>query len=146
MPFQICFSCPSIHAQSRCYSVRQIFQSHLLEQVPKTYFLEPLPLPPPRGLSSDQSIGAFKVMIEKRIRDVPTKKRDQSNFRMLSDSRQCISFCFNQAGNDNTLSNQQCCIPLTFCCFSHTSESLSAPALKGKGGHSLRPHPFNSSS
>ena len=61
------------------------------------------------------------------------------SFRMLSG----ISFCFNQAGNDNTLSNQQCCIPLTFCCFfSHIRKFIGTGTVGAGAG--ILPDPTHS--
>ena len=62
-----------------------------------------------------------------------SKSLGRSRFQYSKDSRctneEVGTVCFNQDWNKNTSSKQQCCIPLTFCCLSHTSESSSSPTL-----------------
>ena len=49
--------------------------------------------------------------------------------------------------SEHTLSNQQCCVPLSLCCLFRASEGSSLPTLQGsKSGHSPKHHPCNSSS
>ena len=96
----ICSSCSSIHAQSRCYCIRQVFQLHSLEQVPKTYLLEPQPLAPLSGVCHETTSpgrSRFQYSEVSRCTDEEVGTVDAQSV-----VRQTLVYRFNQVWNQNT--------------------------------------------
>ena len=147
-PFPFCVSCGSNRARHLRNLVWQAFQLHLPERSPKTYFLEPIPLAPPWGLSVRPVLEALKVFVFK----------GKSGWTQRSGISRVSGWYHPHVGVTDTVSirlgnrehivkNKGATSFETLLHF-HASEKLSSLTLSegSKQGHSPKPHPFISSS